>query len=325
MASDSLLLDGGSNEVEILEFLLARQGYGVNVLKIQAIEEYDDSRVTALPMAPFGVAGTLLFRNRSIPLLDLAAILGVESTAAAEEAANGPAAKRVVLVTEFNNVVSAILVDGVNRIHRVSWEEIKPLSSAISDCATEFTGSVDIQNHEVLVLDLEKIIAEVIPGARIADLKETPESTARHAARADVQIILAEDSKVIRSRIASVLKNGGYVNLRPFENGRDAFDAISQLKTQAEQDGVDVAKRVSLIITDIEMPQINGLTLCKSVKKSLGMGHVPVLVFSSLTGQHTLDECKAAGADGCITKPDIESLVERIDAMCLDGVSEQAA
>jgi two-component system chemotaxis response regulator CheV len=280
------------------------------------------------------VAGTLLFRNRSIPLLDLSAVLGVESAWSTlgecpdievSRSGSSTGQKRVVLVTEFNGLTSAMLVDGVDRIHRVSWDAIKPLSSAIADCATEFTGSVDIDGHEVLVLDMEKIIADVLPGARIADLSAARSQSVRHADRAQVGIVLAEDSKMIRERIAKVLTAGGYTNLKSFENGRQAFDAIKELKTRAEQEGADVSRYISLVITDIEMPQINGLTLCRSLKQGLGMEHVPVLMFSSLTSETMKDECRAVGADGCITKPDIDRLVERIDALCLAAEGDARA
>ena len=184
MAKDGILLESGTNEVEILEFVLDDQHFGVNVLKIQAIEQFDPARVTRIQLAHPSVVGTLLFRDSCITLVDLTKEMNsapdreetvepeisraVDTVTTSEledgtpapvsEAAStsvdtetGESSAKLVLVMEFNDMKTAFLVDGVNRIHRVSWESISPLSAFLSSTDSKFTGSLQIDGREILV------------------------------------------------------------------------------------------------------------------------------------------------------------------------------
>ncbi|MFP4354826.1 MAG: chemotaxis protein CheV [Phycisphaerae bacterium] len=326
MAKDGILLESGTNEVEILEFHLQDQSFGVNVLKIQAIEQYDRKRVTVMPMAHPSVAGMFLFREHTIPLIDLGAELDIPQLQAQnlEDEDQQKQDQRIVLVMEFNGMTTSFVVDGVNRIHRISWEQISSLSPMIAESSAEFTGSVNIEKREILIVDIEKVVAQILPSARMDYLGDKQVEHPKQSSRPDVKIVLAEDSSAIRAMITSVLEKSGYTDLTCFGNGKDAYEKILEYKAQAEQNNCGIDKYLTLVVTDIEMPQMDGLTLCRTIKHSLGLPNLPVVMFSSLINEQTADKCRAVGADGWVSKPSINEMVAMIDSLCLEQVPGQA-
>lgn len=327
MAREGILLESGTNEVEILEFLIQGQGYGVNVAKTQAIEQFHPENLTTMPMAPESLAGMFLFRGRTLPLLDLGAELGIRqpgrwkqaetAEAPPEEPAEEPHDQQIVLVMEFNGITTAALVDGVNRIHRISWGEISALSNMLGGENAAFTGSVNIEGREILIVDMERIVAEIIPTACLQNVTEEQLASPQAESRGDVRIFLAEDSNSIRSMMVGTLQKGGYTNIREFDNGQSCYDAILQAVTDCQADGKPIGDALSILVSDIEMPQMDGLTLCRSVKNSATTGEVPVVMFSSLINEQMAAKCRSVKADDYISKPQIAELIELIDKHCL--------
>ncbi|MBT3200319.1 MAG: chemotaxis protein CheV [Phycisphaerales bacterium] len=316
MAKEGILLESGTNEVEVLEFILGGQSFGLNVTKVQAIEQYDAEKVTKLPMADSSLAGMLLFRETTVPLLNLGNTLGIETSCAS--AVEGKIEERIVLVMEFNSIVSAVIADGVNRIHRISWADINPLSPILSDTSSVFTGSVSIEDREVLIVDMEKIVSMLLPAAalRLASKKTEPHPLA--AERVNKKIYFAEDSNTIRQSIFEILNEEGYTNVTAFDNGSACYEAILAAKAHAESTGGDLSDQIDLIITDIEMPQMDGLTLCKKCKRELNIS-TPVVMFSSLINDQMASKCESVGADDYMAKPEIEKLIAILDRHCLDN------
>lgn len=323
MEKEGILLESGTNEVELLEFLIAGQGFGVNVVKTQAIEQYNPSHLTTIPMAPPSLMGMLLFRNRTIPLIDLGSALGIASGGGQawdmsdDSGSLEVEEKRIVLVMEFNNVTSAVLVDGVNRIHRISWESISPMNSALSADTSSFTGSVNIEGREILIVDMERVIGEVMPTACMEDIDPDAVPESQSLQRGDIRIVLAEDSNSIRSMIEGVLAKGGYTRVTSFDNGKSAHDYVESTLSELE-DGETLVGRIDMIISDIEMPQMDGLTFCKRVKRKMGLADLPVVLFSSLINEQMAAKCRTVQADGYISKPQIGELIELVDRLCLD-------
>ncbi len=213
-----------------------------------------------------------------------------------------------MLVMEFNGVTSAVIADGVDRIHRISWNEISPLSSVLIASHAEFTGSVNIEGREVLILDIEKIVGDIIPSACLQDLTEAQLDNPRAESRGEVRIILAEDSGAIASMIRSVLAKGGYDTLDYYDNGQSALEAILAEGDQLTQP--------TLVISDIEMPQMDGLTLCRNLKAKYG-STLPVVMFSSLINDQMARKCESVGADFYISKPEIDRLIDQLDQLAL--------
>ncbi len=321
-----ILLQSGTNEVELLEFLLGDQGFGVNVAKIQAIEQFDPSRVTKLPMAHRAMAGMLLFRGRTLPLIDLRSEMGNALAAPGEQGGESDSEAvhtKVILVQEFNKFATGFVADGVRRIHRVSWEDVYPLASLIAKSNAPFTGSFHIDEREILIVDMERIMAEIFPQSFREEMMALVEATDHEQAhlRPNVHVVLAEDSSVIRTMLMEVLSQGGYSDVRSYGNGREAYEAIAAMKaSQAASDGSELN---AVLISDIEMPCMDGLALCRHVKETLGLRKMPVIMFSSLINEQMAEKCRSVGADAYISKPEFAKLVGLIDQNCLGAAAAQ--
>ncbi|MEZ4387399.1 MAG: chemotaxis protein [Candidatus Krumholzibacteriia bacterium] len=348
---EGILLESGTNEVEVLEFQLAGQGFGVNVLKVQAIEQFDIAKVTEIQLAHESVIGTYNYRDGVITLVDLSHALAVEAAAvlppedaaavaavveamptdrtAERPAQEAPAADaagakpedietRIVLVLEFNEQTTGFLVGGVNRIHRVSWNAISPISPYLASAQTKFTGSLNIEKREILMVDMERILADIIPSTGDAySLDRAHESSRAGASRADIPILLAEDSPTIRSIVTALLNRGGYEIVHAFDNGQSCFEAIQGFKQQAEKEGRPIHDFVGALVSDIEMPLMDGMTLCRRTKNDLGLRSTPVILFSSLINEQIARKCESVGADGYISKPKFSDLMDLVDKHCL--------
>ncbi|MFH1842196.1 MAG: chemotaxis protein CheV [bacterium] len=316
MNQEGILLESGTNEVEILEFLLRGQSFGVNVAKIQAIVQYDESQVTKIPQSHHALIGMLDFRSVIIPLIDLTEefeIQGCENNRIDENMQE----RRVVLVLEFNNEVSAVLADGVNRIHRISWEGIKPLSPVLSRHSSAFTGSTTIDNREILLFDLEKVLADILPHNKLTPNMADVTEDSLDISRASKRVLLAEDSNFIRESLTQYLQAHGYTGVMAYRDGKAALNAIKKIKQEAEAEGESIAQRLDIVVTDIEMPKMDGLTLCKNIKEILGGKHLPVVMFSSLINEQMAAKCPSVGADIWISKPQFAQLVKIIDDLSL--------
>lgn len=322
MAKASILLESGTNEVEILEFVLGGQSFGVNVLKIQAIEQYDPKRVTRIHLAHPSVIGTLRFREHCLTMIDLGKEMDAEDPSCDSSYEEGKPAcgegapNRLVLVMEFNQLKTSFLVHGVHRIHRVSWEAINPLSPYLGSSDSKFTGSLQIEGREILLVDMEKIVTEILPRGQFQNSVEATDDEALTAARGARPILLAEDSAVLRKHVADELRRGGYTDLRTFANGKECYDELHRLIGQADAAGRPVGELVAALISDIEMPAMDGLALCRWVKQTKQTEDLPVIMFSSLINEQIATKCEAVGADAYISKPQFTELVALLDKHC---------
>jgi len=313
-----ILLESGTNEIELIEFYLGSQSFGINVHKLREIIPYDESRTTVLPESPPSMVGSFLVRGSTIPLIDLKIHLNKSpEDTATEQKAN----RQVVLVCEFNRCVNGFLVDGVNQIHRMSWKDLQPISSLIGCYKPRFTGSFNIEDREILIVDLEHIIAELDPGAlqtySPAETADATDELSRKERRGTKRLMLAEDSAIIRDTIIQILADAGYEHISSFIDGKVCFDAIQERKHQNRIEGKPLAKGIDLLISDIEMPKMDGLTLCRQIKEDPALKDIPVIMFSSLITEQMAHHCDQVGADGYTSKPQIAELVEMIDNFLL--------
>jgi two-component system chemotaxis response regulator CheV len=301
MAKNNILLETGTNELEVLTVSIDEQLFGINVAKVQALQQFDAKRLTAIPQSPPGVMGMLLYRNTTIPLIDLAAVLG---------RAQPPGLKReITVVTEFNKFISSFKVHGVQTISRISWEKFVPLNSMIGNSAL-VTGTVNLDGCEIPVLDLEHILAELFPDLVLEAVSEENLQTESLPANDQLQIVFAEDSTTIRTGVISVLRKVGYRNIAEFENGRDALDYIFNEKREEP-----ACKSLLALITDIEMPRMDGLALCKTIKKDDRFRDLPVIIFSSLINDQMIDKCKSVEADHYVAKPEVNKLIRFLNLL----------
>ncbi|MDD4732532.1 MAG: chemotaxis protein CheV [Desulfovibrio sp.] len=304
--AQGILLESGTNEVEILEFFLGGQSYGINVSKILQIISFEQERFTRTPDADPAMPGVLLWREKTLPFIDLYAALKVQRREKVE--------RPIALVTEFNNLVCSFLTDGVNRIHRIGWDKIDPLDAYMNQFSSHFTGSVHVGDKDVLLVDFEYLVANFFPETKLDSESQMalPEE-ATPEMRASKKVVLAEDSPFIRHTILKILEQSGYTDVAAFENGLSASEHLSRCKKTADAEQKPITDLVDLVITDIEMPQLDGLTLCRRLKEDPHYGKTPVIIFSSLINEQMAIKCQEVGADAFITKPQMAQLVGTLD------------
>ncbi|SDE62840.1 chemotaxis protein [Desulfuromonas thiophila] len=310
-----ILLEAGTNEFEILEYYLQGQSFGINVHKLREIVPYDTGELTRLPDAHPSLLGTLLLRGDTIPLIDLARHTGKVGLLSVGSVGNGGSGRnrQVVLVCEFNDEVIAFLVDGVDQIHRLSWSQVKPMDRFFEAYRPRFTGTVTVAERDILIVDMEHIAYEVFGnGASFGESSIEVEVPApeRKRHRADVKLFFAEDSTLIRQGILRVLINAGYEQVQGFGDGLACWNAIQQAREQ----GV----LPTLVVSDIEMPELDGLALCRRIKEDPQLRHIRVVMYSSLINENTSHKCDEVGADAYTSKPDVTKVVSLVDRFCLE-------
>lgn len=237
-------------------------------------------------------------RDTMITVISLRSCLGLE-----EEAGKG-----LFIITNFNKLNIAFHVDEVIGIHRVSWADIITPDSTINvrDQGVS-TGVIKIDEKLVVILDFEKIVSDISPetGLKVSDI-DNMEGRDRNAS----PILIAEDSPLLSKLITDCLKKAGYTNLNVNMNGQEAWDKLQEFDREG-----NVADKVHCIITDIEMPLMDGHRLTKLVKENEHMQNIPVVIFSSLVNEEMRRKGEALGADAQLTKPEIGSLVAAIDRL----------
>ncbi len=293
-----ILLENGTNELEILEFTLGENSYGINVAKIREIIPYQ--AVTPVPNSHPSVEGIFMPRDVMITAISLYNCL--------QKGESKP--EGLFIITNFNKLDVAFHVDQVIGIHRVSWTDIiKPGATVNSEEDGISTGIVKLNDRLVIILDFEKIVTDISPetGLKVTDIDNLGERT-----RSDVAIVIAEDSPLLNKLIGDSLVKAGYVNLIKKENGQEAWDYIGQ----CEKEGT-LNKHVQCVITDIEMPLMDGHRLTKLIKENDATKNVPVIIFSSLVNEEMKRKGEALGADAQLSKPEIGNLVKEIDKLVL--------
>jgi two-component system chemotaxis response regulator CheV len=293
----NILLESGTNELEILEFKIADNYYGINVAKIREILTYQ--HVTPVPNSHPFVEGIFMPRDTMISVINLRKCLGYE---------NDPDIEGLFFITNFNNLNTAFHVDEVLGIHRVSWEDInEPDSTISSDDNGVSTGVIKLQDRLIVILDFEKIVSNINPetGLKVSDLDDYEERD-----RSKSPILIAEDSPLLSKLIVECLKKAGYTNLVINDNGQKAWDYL----VERDKAGT-VLQDVHCIITDIEMPQMDGHRLTKLVKSNDTMKNIPVIIFSSLINEEIRRKGESLGADAQLTKPEIGKLVAAVDEL----------
>jgi len=301
---EGILLESGTNEMELLVVTIEGQLFGINVAKIKSIQKFNSQAVSALPDYPPSVLGVLQLRDATIPLIDMALILKIPKSECESN--------QIVIVTEFNGRVNSFRVDSVKRIFRISWTQFMPICSVIQNEGTFIIGSVTLDGNEILVLDLEQILATLFPEMAVETIREEIIEKAKEIDRPSLHVLFAEDSGLIRNTVVNCLKTAGFTDLTVFEDGKYAYDHI-----YAHRDEYQSYEKQIVLISDIEMPRMDGLALCNKIKKELSMQKINVIMFSSLITEQMKEKCKVVGANDWVSKPASNDLVSKLDALCV--------
>ena len=295
----NILLESGTNELEIMEFTISGQLFGINVAKV--IEIMTASPVKPMPKANPYIEGIYKPREQVITVIDLSKYLGLGESDFPD--------KDIFIITRFNQLDFAFHVHSVVGIDRISWTMLqKPDEIIFGGEEGVATAIADYQGRLITILDFEKIVMEISAhaGIQISDL-----DVLGNRPRQETPILVVEDSTLLSKMILDSLHKAGYVNTAKMDNGQEAWDYLNEAKTI----GGPLQSHVACVVTDIEMPQMDGHRLTKLIKEDKDLRVLPVILFSSLIDDEMRKKGIALGADAQISKPEILSLVTLVDRM----------
>lgn len=292
-----ILLETGTGEVEILHFTVADSHYAINVVKVKELLQIEN--ISKVPSAHPAVSGISLIRGEMISVVDLMFVLEGRKN---EKVKNG-----MTLVCEFNQIKVGFAIDAVLGINRIGWKDIlKP-----DDLATNslIIGNINLNNQIIMLLDFEKVVMDISPSTginedRVKDIEVKD--------RSKKKIAIADDSPMIRKVLLDTLTRAGFSKLKFFDDGQEALDYLMMV---VEKKGENYADDVDLLITDIEMPNLDGHSLTRRIKEHKILRELPVVIFSSLITSDLMHKGEAVGADAQMSKPEIEKLIGVIDSI----------
>ena len=298
-----ILLESGTNELEIMEFTVAGQLFGINVAKVREI-------LRVMPVKPMQkshpyIEGIFKPRDTVLTVINLAGYMGLESSEFPE--------RDIFIITNFNNQNFAFHVHTVVGIDRISWTQMrKPDSIIYGGREGVATGIADFEGRLITILDFEKIITEISPESGI-QLSSIDGLGPRQ--RNDHPILVVEDSMLLSKIIIESLHRSGYVNTIKMDNGQEAWDFLQEIKAS----GDPVAEHVACVVSDIEMPQMDGHRLTKLIKEDKVLRDIPLVLFSTLITDEMRIKGAQLGADDQISKPEIAKLVNILDGFLSKG------
>lgn len=299
--AQSILLESGTNELEIVTYTVGENLFSINVMKVREI--INPFPVTTVPESHHAVEGVVQVRGEILPVINLATALNLKSTK--------PLDQTKFIISELNQMKVIFRVDEVHRIQRISWEQIDEPASLSMGLEETTSGIVKLDGKIILLLDYEKIVCEIsntgYENKSLAGLEQKTD-------RAEKVIYIAEDSAMLRQILEETLSSAGYTKINFFSNGAEA---LAQIEKLAKEQGEKMFEHIHLLITDIEMPKMDGHHLTKVIKDSEIMNRLPVVIFSSLITNELFHKGEAVGANAQVSKPDIQELIGLVDKLVL--------
>lgn len=293
----NILLESGTNELELLEFQVGDNNFGINISKVVEMMSYRE--VTPIPNAPEAVEGVFIPRDKLISVIDLHKVINTTHTNTGKE---------IFIICEFNRINVAFHVTSVKGIERISWSDISDppavSSGDSSGAAALSTGVAKVDGRIIIILDFEKIVSMLNREAGL-DVTGLEKLNLPDEKITDKRIVIADDSKFLNKMITDAISSTGFHNIVSFSNGQDAWDYVSSFKNKEG----NITDHISCVISDIEMPKMDGHRLTKLIKDDMVLRKIPVLLFSSLINEQMIAKGKSVGADGQFSKPQIKELI----------------
>ncbi|MBE0513448.1 chemotaxis protein [Sulfurimonas sp.] len=292
-----------NNELQLLVFRINNKSnaahYAINVFKTREVVESKNHFITQIPSSHRMLEGTIVLRGMQIPILNLPLWLGTILTK--EEIS-----KSNILVCDFNGIVIGLRIMSAYRVIKKNWNEMHaPESYRMGENNVVINDTRLEDGSLCLVLDYEKLLADVIPQAMV-NVLESPANLKDLEIPAKLKngtVLIAEDSKTAQKHLKQIFKNAN-ISIKLFENGKLLVDYINSLG--------DDASKIPAVITDIEMPEMSGFTVVKLLKNSSKTKNIPVIVNSSMTGANNKREAEVLGADGFIDKTKSQNIIPLI-------------
>lgn len=302
-ASTGILLESGTNELEIIElFIDEKNGYrgyfGINVAKVIELIGMPPM-INKPPNAASFVRGVFNHRGKIITLIDLAVWLGRNRQ---------DDGRSIIIITEFSNITSAFLVSGVTRIHRCNWGNIKPIDQFMQNTCDAITGTIMLEERTVLMLDLERAIGELDPSLAAPRREKGVEPVALSETEAAIikyplKVLHADDSALIRKTTKHFLEEQNEFMVTSVTDGTEAWDYLERIKKEANEQNVAITDLLDVVLSDIEMPRMDGYHLCQKIKSDQMFKVLPVVLFSSLITDKLRHKGHSVGADAQFSKP----------------------
>jgi len=283
-ALDVLLFNLGTSEV-----------FGINVFKVREVTK--TPQITKTPNVPRGVEGLISLRGNIIPVLQLDRFLALE------EQPTG--SNDVMMVAEFNKRMLGFLVNSVDKIIRVDWNQVRAPETVLSNNQGLITAITELPDGRLVsIMDVEQIVASAFGESIVSDVSSVEGAT-------DLTVFFADDSSVARKKIVETLEKMG-VHHKHAVNGKEAWDRISAIAAHSEQTNTPITQLISLILTDAEMPEMDGYMLTRNIKNDPRLREVPVVMHSSLSHSTNRDMGRKVGVDAYVTKFDARELSETL-------------
>lgn len=271
----------GRNRLELLLFKLSNgQTFGINVFKVR--EALPCPSLTKIPNSHPVVRGAAHIRGTTISIFDLA--LGIGSPAVEDPS------KSFIIITEFNRSVQGFMVDNVERIINTSWLDILPPPAALG-ANSYMTAITQVDDELIEIIDVEKVLSEVVGADEIVS-SELVENFSSQNNEQQSHILVADDSSVARNQIKRSMEQIGVATTIV----RDGKEALDQLKDWINE-GIDIKKHIALLISDIEMPEMDGYTLTTEIRKDPALQDLKILLHTSMSGAFNSSMIEKVGAD----------------------------
>ena len=296
--SDEILLESGTGELEVIEFVVEGCYYAINVVKVKEIIEMPMNKLTRLPDSKEELLGLILCRDEILTLINLKYILTGKKT---EKIGSK------VIVSEFNKIKVCFNIDDIVGVHRIKWSEIRKPDDLSENSLS--VGNILIKDKVIIMLDFEKIVTDIAPNCGIS---EKGLVDVKYKDRSGNKLLLADDSALIRTLLKNTLTKAGFTKLKIFNDGEEVLNYLKNLEKDM---GEEFRKEANLLITDIEMPQMDGLTLTRKIKEDPILCELPVVIFSSLITGELKHKAESVKADAQLSKPEIEQLIEVVDTL----------
>jgi len=309
---DNALQNNRSNKIvdetsalELMEFTMAGDAFGINVAKVTEIMRH--TPITPMTLSHPCIDGVFKPREKLITVINLPRYMAL---AESEDPSND-----MFMLTNFDNVNAAFLVHTVEGMHRINWSDVeRPSSIVYGSNDSVVTGTTKIDNRIITIIDFEKVLYDINPetGLQISEVIRLGERLENPK-----PIVVVEDSVFLKKMLIESLEAAGYTNISSFDNGQDAWDYLIKCRSECHANITPIEKKVSILITDIEMPRMDGHHLTKLVKQDDILSKIPVIVFSSLIDETQKQMGENLGVNAHLSKPQIGKLVTTIDEWIL--------
>lgn len=285
----------GTNRLEVLLFKLGEDNqtgrdelFGINVFKVREVMHLPE--ITRAPDMPSGVEGIVSLRGAMVPVINLQKFCKMDTT-------DEP---KILMITEYNKNVQGFLVKSVDTIKRLNWEDVKEPPPMITNrLGGLVTAVTELEAHSlVLILDVEKVLAET---ADLYDSENIFIGVEKYDGGHDKTVVFADDSQIARKQVSETLEHLG-INYISTNNGAEAWDKLNELAQLSQEEGRPITDYVSLVITDVEMPELDGYVLTQNIKEHVILGGIPVVMHSSLSAKANQALGKGVGADAYVPK-----------------------